>query len=69
MLPVLGLSGRRVVVFLEALVEEIIKENQIDNALIDINFLEFRLNNNDMGMLDSLKVKEVYKFDIGKVKF
>jgi hypothetical protein len=66
LLPVLGLSGRRVVVFLEALVEEIIKENQIDNAIIDINFPEFRLNNNDMGMLYSLKIKEVTNLILAK---
>lgn len=60
---------RRIGSFLETLVEEIIKENQIDNAIIDINSPEFRLNDNDMSLLDSLKSKEVYKFDIGKVKF
>lgn len=60
---------RKIGVFLETLVEEIMKENQIDNAILDINSPEFRLNDKDMGMLDSLKVKEVYKFDIGKVKF
>lgn len=60
---------RRIGVFLETLVEEIIKENQIDNAIIDINSPEFKINDNDIGLLDSLKTREVYKFDIGKVKF
>ena len=60
---------RRIGVFTEALVEEIIKENQIDNAIIDINSSEFKINDNYMGLLDSLKTREVYKFDIGKVKF
>jgi len=45
------------------------KENQIDNAIIDINSPEFRINDNDISLLDSLKTKEVYKFDIGKIKF
>jgi hypothetical protein len=60
---------RRIGVFIETLVEEIIKENQIDNAMIDINSPEFKINDNNMGLLDSLKLKDVYKFDIGKVKF
>jgi hypothetical protein len=60
---------RRIGVFTEALVEEIIKENQIDNAIIDINSSEFKINDNYMGLLDSLKTRDVYKFDIGKVKF
>jgi hypothetical protein len=60
---------RRIGAFLETLVEEIMKENQIDNSMIDINSPEFRINDHDMSMLDSLKVKEFYKFDIGKMKF
>ena len=60
---------RRVGVFVEALVEEIVKENQIDNTVLDINSPEFKINDDDMGLLDSLKIKDVYKFDIGKVKF
>lgn len=60
---------RRIGVFLDTLVEEIIKENQIDNAFIDINSPEFKINDNDLSLLDSLKPREVYKFDIGKVKF
>lgn len=55
--------------FLEALVEEILKENQIDNTFIDINSPEFRLNDNDMNLLDTIKIKENYRFDIGKIKF
>lgn len=60
---------RRIGQFLEALVEEILKENQIDNTFIDINSPEFRLNDNDMNLLDTLKIKENYRFDIGKLKF
>jgi len=60
---------RKIGVFLESLVEEILKENQIENAIIDINSPDFRLNDHDMNLLDSLKTKEVYKFDIGKIKF
>lgn len=60
---------RRIGVYIETLVEEIIKENQVDNAVIDINSPEFKINDNNMGLLDSLKIKDVYKFDIGKVKF
>jgi hypothetical protein len=60
---------RRIGLFVESLVEEILKENQIDNTFIDINSPEFRINDEDMGLLDSLQPKEIYKFDIGKVKF
>jgi hypothetical protein len=60
---------RRIGQFLEALVEEILKENQIENSFIDINSSEFRLNDNDMNLLDTLKIKENYRFDIGKLKF
>ena len=60
---------RRIGQFLEALVEEILKENQIENNFIDINSPEFRLNDNDMNLLDTLKIKENYRFDIGKLKF
>lgn len=60
---------RRIGVFLETLVEEIIKENQIDNSILDINSPEFRISDHDISLLDSLKTKDVYKFDIGKVKF
>lgn len=60
---------KRIIVFLETLVEEIMKENQIENTIIDINSPEFRINDEDLSFLENLKVKEVYKFDIGKVKF
>ena len=60
---------RRIGLFLESLVEEMLKENQLDNAIIDINSPYFKINDNDLSMLDSLKMKESYKFDIGKVKF
>jgi len=60
---------RRIGVFLENLVQEIMKENQIENSIIDINSPDFRINDHDMSLLDSLKTKENYKFDIGKVKF
>jgi hypothetical protein len=60
---------RSVGCFLETLVEDIIKENQIENLIIDINSPEFRINDRDMSLLDSLKIREVYKFDIGKIKF
>lgn len=60
---------RRVGVFVEALVEEILKENQMDNTILDVNSPEFKINDENMGLLDSLNIKKVYKFDIGKVKF
>ena len=60
---------RKIGVFLEKLVDEIMKENQDDTTLIDINSPEFGLNDMDLNMLNSLKIKESYKFDIGKVKF
>lgn len=60
---------RRIGVFLEALVEEIVKENQLDTAFIDINSPDFNITDNDLSSLDSLKPKNVYKFDIGKIKF
>lgn len=60
---------RRIGHFLEALVEEIIKENQKENSFIDINSPEFGLNDNDMNLLDGLRIKENYRFDIGKIKF
>jgi hypothetical protein len=60
---------RRIGQFLEALVEEILKENQVEDTFIDINSPEFRLNDNDMNLLDGLRIKENYRFDIGKIKF
>jgi hypothetical protein len=60
---------RRIGLFLETLVEEIMKENQSENAIIDINSPEFRLNDHDLSMLDSMKIREEYRFDIGKIKF
>lgn len=60
---------RRIGLFVESLVEEILKENQSDNTFIDINSPEFRINDEDMGLLDSLKPRDTYKFDIGKIKF
>lgn len=60
---------RRIGQFLELLIEEILKENQLENAPLDINSPEFSLNDNDMARLDTLKIKENYRFDIGKVKF
>lgn len=60
---------RRIGVFLEALVEEIIKENHHDNVFIDINSTDFDINDNNLSLLDSLKPREVYKFDIGRIKF
>lgn len=64
-----AIRQRQIGAFLENLVEEIIKENQTDNIIIDINSPEFRINNQDINLLDSLKIKETYKFDIGKIKF
>jgi hypothetical protein len=60
---------RRIGVFLETLVEEIMKENQNNNAIIDINSPEFKINDYDMSLLDSLKTKDFYKLDIGRIKF
>jgi hypothetical protein len=60
---------RRIGLFLETLVEEIMKENQSENAIIDINSPEFRLNDHDLSMLDSMKIRKEYRFDIGKIKF
>jgi hypothetical protein len=64
-----AIRQRRIGLFVESLVEEILKENQIDNTFIDINSPEFRINDDDMGLLDSLKPRDTYKFDIGKIKF
>ncbi len=60
---------RKIGSFLETLVEEIIKENQSESEIIDINSPEFRIIDHDISKLDSLKTKEVYRLDIGKVKF
>lgn len=60
---------RRIGLFLETLVEEIMKENQSENAIIDINSPEFRLNDHDLSMLDAMKIRKEYRFDIGKIKF
>ena len=51
------------------LVEEILKENQLGNTILDINSTDFKINDHDISLLNSLKTKEVYKFDIGKIKF
>ena len=60
---------RKVGKFLETLVDEIIKVNQIENVVIDINSPEFKINDENIGLFDNLKVKESYKLDIGIVKF
>jgi len=60
---------RKVGIFLETLVEEIIKVNQIENINIDINSPEFKINDENIGLFDNLKIKESYKLDIGTVKF
>jgi hypothetical protein len=60
---------RKIGFFLEALVEEIMKENQINNAILDINSPEFRINDHDISLLDYLNTKKEYKFNVGKVKF
>lgn len=60
---------RKIGLFLESLVEEILKDNQVGNVILDINSPDFKINDHDINLLDSLKTKEVYKFDIGKVKF
>ena len=60
---------RRIGLFLESLVEVILKDNQVENVIIDINSPDFKINDHDINLLDSLKTKDVYKFDIGKVKF
>lgn len=60
---------RRIGLFLESLVEEILRDNQVGNAILDINSPDFKINDHDLSSLDSLKTKEVYKFDIGKIKF
>jgi hypothetical protein len=64
-----AIRQRRIGVFLESLVLEIMKENQIEDVYIDINSPEFRLNDHDISLLDSLKTQEVYKLDIGRIKF
>jgi hypothetical protein len=60
---------RKVGKFLESLIEEINKVNQIENGVIDINSPEFKINDDNIGLFDNLKVKESYKLDIGTVKF
>ena len=60
---------RKVGIFLECLIEEILKVNQIANAVIDINSTEFKINDENIGLFDNLKIKESYKLDIGTVKF
>lgn len=60
---------RRIGQFVESLVEQILKENQIDNESIDINSPNFKLNDENINSLDNLKVRERYKLDIGKIKF
>ena len=37
--------------------------------LIDINSPEFKINDENIGLFDNLKIKESYKLDIGTVKF
>jgi len=60
---------RKVGKFLESLIEEILKINQIENTLIDINSPEFKINDENIGLLDNQKIKEAYKLDIGIIKF
>jgi hypothetical protein len=60
---------RKVGKFLDTLIEEINKVNQIENIVIDINSPEFKINDENIGLLDNLKIKELYKLDIGVVKF
>ena len=60
---------RKVGKFLESLIEEILKVNQIENTLIDINSPEFKINDENIGLLDNQKIKEAYKLDIGIIKF
>jgi hypothetical protein len=55
--------------FVEYLVEQIIQENKIEKQTIDINSPNFTLNDENIGFLDNLPVKEKYKLDIGKIKF
>ena len=49
--------------------EEINKVNQIENGVIDINSPEFKINDENIGLLDNQKIKESYKLDIGTIKF
>ena len=60
---------RKIGKFIESLIEEINKVNQIENVVIDINSPEFKINDENIELFDNLKVKELYKLDIGTVKF
>ena len=60
---------RKVGIFLDSLIEEINKVNQIENGVIDINSPEFKINDENIGLLDNQKIKESYKLDIGTIKF
>jgi hypothetical protein len=60
---------RKVGKFLETLVDEIIKVNQIKNFAIDINSPEFKINDENIELIDKLELKESYRLDIGTVKF
>ena len=44
-------------------------EKHIENGFIDINSPEFKINDENIGLLDNQKIKESYKLDIGTIKF
>ena len=60
---------RKVGKFLENLIEEINKVNQIENGVIDINSPEFKINDENINLFDNLKVKGSYKLHLATVKF
>ena len=59
---------RKVGQFLERLIEEIEKENEITQK-IDINSPEFKLTTENVELLEERVVKEKYRFNISKMKF
>lgn len=60
---------RKIGQFLESLVEEILKENDNDNTIIDINSPSFKINDDNISLLETVPLRSNYKFDIGKISF
>ena len=59
---------RKVGQFLEKLIEEIEKENEIQSKL-DINSPDFKLSTENIDLIEKTVIKEKYSFDLSKMKY